>query len=188
MKNIDKFIFPSLHKDVLLKYKTEDIYTFIESGTFNGRSVQLALECNFTKIISVEISKENFEYTYDRFRENKNVNIIHGDSYVEFPNICKNLNNRSIFWLDGHFDKFSDTLGFLKCPVLKELESISSSHIKNHIIMIDDMRVFGNANHCDWGENIQINDIIQCIKNINLNYKISYESGCIDNDVLIAYF
>lgn len=187
MKNLDKFIFQSLHKDVILKYKTDDIHTFIESGTFTGQSVQLALECGFQKIISVEISKENFEFTQDKFKENKNVKIIHGDSYMEFPNICKNLNKRSIFWLDGHFDVFSDTLGFMKCPILKELESISNSTVKNHIIMIDDVRVFGNTLHCDWGEQIQLTDIIQCIKNINLNYQISFEMGCIDKDVLVAY-
>jgi len=187
MKNVDKFIFQSLHKDVLLKYKMDDIHTFIESGTFVGRSIQLALECQFNEIISVEISRENFEFAHSRFKENKNVKIIHGDSYTEFPNICKNLNKRSIFWLDGHFDVFSDTMGFMKCPILKELESISNSSVKNHIIMIDDVRVFGNTTHCDWGEEIKLNNIIQCIKNINFNYKISYEKGCIDSDVLVAF-
>lgn len=177
----------TLRKEVLLKYKTELHETFIESGTYIGDAVHLALDCGFKKIISVEISENHAVWAKNRFLNNKNVFIIHGDSFTNFPLICKNLITPSIFWLDGHYDKFADTMGVVKCPLLKELESIKLSNIKSHIILIDDVRVFNNVNETDWGEDLKIENVIDKIKQINDSYLISYEDGWVENDILIAH-
>lgn len=177
----------TLTQQHIKKYKTDKHKIFVESGTYVGDGVQLAIDCGFEKIISVEISKKYYEYAAERFSSNKSVNIIFGDSYFEFQKICQSLNEPVFFWLDGHFDRFGDTQGFLKCPLLKELDWIKSMSINNNIIVIDDLRVFGNLNEIDWGIDLNLEEIITKIKNINKNYHISYEDGWKKNDILFAY-
>jgi hypothetical protein len=186
MRNIDKFMFDSLHSNVLLKYKF-DVEVFIESGTFDGRSVQLALDCGFKEIISIEISNETYIAAISKFKNYKNVHLINGDSYFEMPKICQSLTKKSLFWLDAHFDNYSDTRGIVDCPLIHELLSIKTSIIKNHVIMIDDRRVFGNSEHTVWGKHIKEHEIINSIMEINPNYIITYEKGCVDNDIIVAY-
>lgn len=176
----------SLKKEYILKYKTVDHICFIESGTYVGDAVSLSLECGFEKVISVEISYRNYKQAFDKFVINSNVELIHGDSYYEFPKICNVLNTPSFFWLDGHSDKFCDTIGVTKSPLIQEIRSIGLSPVKNHIIVVDDLRLFGNDHETDWGLDLSL-DIIKCeILKINPNYKFYYEDGWSKNDILFA--
>lgn len=177
----------TLKKETLLKYKTRLHDVFIESGTYEGGAVSLALECGFKRIESVEISEKYASFCKKKFANNAEVSIIHGDSYTIFPKLCEDLTTPAMFWLDGHYDRFSDTMGVVKCPLLKELDSIKTSKIDYHLILIDDLRVFGNTNEIDWGVDLNLEMIIAKIKEINPSYVISYENGWSKNDILVAY-
>ena len=66
----------SLKKEYLVKYKTDLHTCFIESGTYTGGAVELALNSGFEKVISVEISEENYSIASKKFRTNKKVDLI----------------------------------------------------------------------------------------------------------------
>ena len=77
-----------------------------------------------------------------------------------------------------------------KCPLLEELSAIGSLERKDHIILIDDLRIINTA--FPWGEASYGNiDFLEQIKikilSINENYKFSTLNGHLQNDVLIAY-
>jgi hypothetical protein len=130
--------------------------------------------------------EKNYKTAFRRFVNNKKVNLILGDSYFEFPKICSELTTPSVFWLDGHFDKFCDTIGFQECPLLKEIESIGMSNFKKHIVVIDDLRLFGNVNETLWAKDLDLDTVKTKLLQINGEYKFYYEDGWAKNDIMFC--
>jgi hypothetical protein len=96
----------------------------------------------------------------------------------------------SLFWLDAHFDVFSQKCGKYKTPILQELDCISNSRLKTHTILIDDVRMF--KNNKEWAVSVTLDEIVCRLLEINSEYKISYEDGRDDytfrkDDILVAY-
>jgi hypothetical protein len=172
----------TLKENVLSKYKNP---IFFETGTYLGDSVELAINIGFKKIISIEIDESLQNKNIKKFESYVNsgqVELIVGDTIIVMEEIIKNINQPTTFWLDAHVD--TGITGIKMCPLYEELEYIKSSPIKNHTIMIDDLRIFGGGN---WGSNIKLDDIKNKILMINSNYKFSLEDGCIPADILVAY-
>jgi hypothetical protein len=67
-------------------------------------------------------------------------------------------------------------------PLIQELQAIGEHHIKNHIIIIDDVRLFGSE---EWS-GLQKEQVIDSILNINYKYRITYIDGHIPGDIMIA--
>jgi hypothetical protein len=173
----------TLQKPVLEKYIS---HTFVETGTYLGDSVLLALECGFEKIISIELNPELYEGCVTMFKddvEEGTVELILGDSLNEVKRIAPTLTERATFWLDAHWD--FGPKGEKLCPLYEELESIAESPIKNHTIMIDDMRCLGLTH---WGNGVTKEGLIERIKKINPEYQITFEpSPCGPQDIMVAY-
>ncbi|MCS6824710.1 MAG: hypothetical protein NZ529_10475, partial [Cytophagaceae bacterium] len=124
-----------------MKYKT--LYgckILVETGTYKGDMIEAQLN-NFDEIISIELSLELWEKAKNRFKYHSKVNLIQGDSGKELQNVCTNLKDRTLFWLDGHYCGGNSTKGDLECPIYNELKAIFKSPIK-HVILIDDARYF----------------------------------------------
>jgi hypothetical protein len=171
----------TLTENVLSKYKTE---CFIETGTLHGAAVKLALKLGFSKIYSIELDENLFNQNTKRFDneiEQSKVQLINGDSIDKLSEIVHNLKSKSTFWLDAHVDFGPE--GKKKCPLYEELSIISNSEIKNHTILIDDLRIFGQH----WGLGIELERIKNMILEINPKYQFSLEDGCVPNDILAAY-
>jgi len=171
----------TLSKKVLSKYKNP---YFFETGTANGDCVRLALEIGFEKIFSIELDQslqiENISKYSNEIKLNK-VHLIIGDSLIELEKQILKLEKKTTFWLDAHVD-FGPS-GVKRCPLYEEIESISKSSIKNHTIMIDDLRILGSW----WGEGIYLEKIKQKILDINSQYIFTLEDGFVENDILVAY-
>jgi len=119
----------------------KEIKTFVETGTYLGDTTA-ALSGFFNKIYTFEISKELVELAKIRFENDKHIEIIEGDSGEGLGEVLSKINEKTIFWLDGHYSE-----GFLyskrynlDTPVIKEIETIFKSNIGtlNNIILIDD--------------------------------------------------
>ena len=100
------------------------------------------------------------------------------------------FNNKTMFFLDAHVDNNNIHNYKKKCPLFEELTAISSLERKDHIILVDDLRIIKSA--FPWGERSYGNiDFLEQIKlkilSINENYKFSTLDGHIKDDVLIAY-
>lgn len=171
----------TLSKNVLSKYPNE---IFIETGTSVGDGVALALECGFKKIYTIEINPELVLMNRWKFESYKDrVKVICGDSFQVLKVLLQIIDQPCTFWLDGHWD--GGPAGSHRCPLLFELEEIASHHIKNHKILVDDRRLFGDLNH-HWGREVTESRVVESLKKINSDYTISYEHGYVPNDIITA--
>lgn len=89
-----------------------------------------------------------------RFSNDLKVSIVHGDSSTQLSNILHSINIPCVFWLDGHYssefqlgNKYIITAnGGKNTPILDELIQIKLHIVKNHVILIDDARLFKGSN------------------------------------------
>ena len=176
--------FYTLTEKVLSKYVN---HTFVETGTYLGDSVELALKLGFEKVISIELMEELQNKNIEKFGSYVNegrLDLVIGDTSILFNDIVHSLKERATFWLDAHQDLGPQ--GIKKCPLYDELDSIEKSSIKDHTIMIDDMRCLGGR--IKWSEGITIEGIKEKILKINENYKIVFECSPFGpQDIMVAY-
>jgi hypothetical protein len=70
--------------------------------------------------------------------------------------------------------------------LVKEIEAIAQSPCKEHVLIIDDIRLFDTF---DW-DFVSKDSVLEAIYKINPNYKLAYadgeETGELPNDILIA--
>lgn len=163
----------ALKQDVIQFFqKAYGVKILIETGTFRGEMVY-AQKKNFEKIISIELSPELFQIAKKRFKNYKHIEIICGDSGILLKRLISKINKAAIFWLDGHYSGFETAKGSLETPVKLELETILNSEI-NHIILIDDARMFTGDN--DYPAIQAIKDFVFSRKN---NYMFNVEDDII---------
>ena len=112
------------------------------------------------------------------------IEIIEGDTFKVFEDVLNKVDKQATFWLDAHWDG-GPTKGEYKCPLPFELELLLNHTIKTHTILVDDKRIIGNPNST-WGDDLDLNLIIESMMDINPDYKISFEDGCIPDDIIVA--
>ena len=172
----------SLTKEVLTKYKNK---YFVETGTFTGGAVQLALDCGFEMVRSIESNVTLFKECAIKFKDNINVQLYLGTSQVRLFEMSFDIKEPITFWLDGHNMGYDEEDGI---PIYTELLIIGLHPIKTHTILIDDIRMFGKEDTNLGWKNINLDEVINRIKFINPNYKITYEdSNNGPKDILVAY-
>tara|TARA_R100000773_G_C4191995_1_gene97589 strand:- start:332 stop:895 length:564 start_codon:yes stop_codon:yes gene_type:complete len=168
---------------------------YFETGLWNvareETSLCQALRLTFDKCASVEINTDFIDIASLKFREQiaeNKLKLYEGDSknlseYLEDLNPSDN--DRILFFLDSHGSGHG-------CPLIEELESIKKLNRKDHIIMIDDVRIIRD---CVWGDPKYeeyrgggFEPILkEKIKEINQDYQFDYLKGYQDNDVLVCY-
>jgi hypothetical protein len=133
---------PAEYKQGVLKafQKQFGITYLIETGTFTGDMVE-AMKNNFTKIDSIEIDKRLFNAAVKKFKKDKGVTILRGDSKVLLPKLINEKTVACLYWLDGHYSGGITGKGEKITPVIDELNAILSNY-KNDVILIDDARLF----------------------------------------------
>ncbi|MEA3195831.1 MAG: hypothetical protein QOD26_4164 [Betaproteobacteria bacterium] len=115
----------------------------VETGTYYGDMVE-AMKRRFTRIYSIELSKELSERAAKRFRGDGNVEIIHGDSGTELGKLVRKIDQPALFYLDGHYSAGITARGTKDTPIYEELAHIFDTQNRKHVIVIDDARCFGN--------------------------------------------
>jgi len=166
----------SLTKDLLIDNLSS---VFIETGTNTGFGVNTAINSGFKSIYSIDIEEKFIDAANKNFNTEKypdvKFNFLLGDSGEIFKNLLPTINEKITFWLDGH--------SFHQIPLLNELTAIKNHHIKEHILIIDDVRMFDTS---EW-DNIGSENVFNLVMEINKNYKISYHDSVNGkNDILIA--
>jgi hypothetical protein len=117
------------------------IGTLIETGTFLGEMIE-AISSHFRNYVSIELSEQLAKKARFRFKHRQNVQIICGDSSVVLPEVVKKLDERAIFFLDGHYSGGITAKSDIETPVIEEIRWILNHKIPDHIIVIDDARLF----------------------------------------------
>lgn len=173
----------TLLPDVLKKYKAT---TFVETGTYDGRGVLLALSCGFTKVHSIEIDPGRFKsVAMSRLGEAAGVQLYLGDTVDILPQIVASLEERAVIWLDAHPIGKDDTCprGKNEWPLVAELEILRlHSKRRDHHILIDDRDCFGKL------FNTSDEQLKSLILAINPAYKFTLEPNTMHpDDILAAY-
>jgi hypothetical protein len=121
------------------------IRIFVETGTYLGDMIQ-AIKNSFQTIYSIELSSDLYERAKEKFRNQKHVNIVEGDSSELLGHILDNVNEPCLLWLDGHYSEGITAKGKKETPILEELKAILNHPVKNHVILVDDARCFTGEN------------------------------------------
>ena len=158
-KNGRPFPPPHIIKQMAIEeYKNKfHIEILVETGTYLGEMVEAQLN-NFSRIISIELSKKFYKRAKQKFKNNPKVELLQGDSGKKLNEVVPLLNGPALFWLDGHYSGGITAKGEKECPVPEELNTILKSPLP-HIILIDDARLF-NGTH-DYPTIEQIKEIIR---------------------------
>jgi hypothetical protein len=125
-------------KEYQNKYQYE---VLVETGTYMGKMVE-AQKKSFKEVYSIELGIDLFNKAKRRFRKDKNVTILQGDSGIVLHDLMFEINEPAIFWLDGHYSAGNTARGDKDCPIFEELDAIFSKINYNHILLIDDARCF----------------------------------------------
>lgn len=152
-------------KNIIELQKEFNYDFFIETGTLHGEMVY-KLNSYFKNLITIELSMNLFRAAKRRLRNYSKIEFVQGDSGKVLPEILSRISNPCIFWLDAHNSYGNTAEGDKDTPIEEELNSILS-HQLNHIILIDDVRFFGNPIYPDYPK-------LEKIKNIVASKKSDY--------------
>ncbi len=119
------------------------IRTLVETGTYTGGTID-ALSGRFRRIYSIELDDALYARARARFAERPHVTILHGDSAHVLPSVLRELDAPALFWLDGHYSGPGTAKGKRETPILEEIRAILAHPVADHVILIDDARVFGS--------------------------------------------
>ncbi len=164
---------------------------FVETGTFRGAGVKAALRAGFQTIYSIELVPELYAECSAKFEKEiagGRVKLILGDSVRELEGILEGITRRTTFWLDAHSMEHNRGRieGELPCPLYVELETIARHAIKDHTLLIDDVRLIENPSA--WGgHDVTKRGLVDRIMAINPAYTIALERGYRNGDVLAAF-
>ena len=158
---------------------------YVETGSLAGDSIAAAIKAGFSTIHSIELSDLFYKRCVNRFKNNPNVHLHHGYSEKKLPKIISKITQQAVIFLDSHWSDGNTAKGENPVPLLLELDGLAKAPIKNHIIMIDDVRLFGTDDLNIWQE-ITLNKVLELLRKINKNYKFSYVDGYQPKDILVA--
>ncbi|HPG11214.1 MAG TPA: hypothetical protein PLU37_06770 [Chitinophagaceae bacterium] len=128
-----------------------NISNFIETGTWKGDAIAIALNTSFRNIISIEIVPDLAEKAKARFDQHKEVKIIAGDSETVLSKELPSVSGNCLFWLDAHFPGADEGIkgydeeenDWLRLPLENELNAIRTCRTVNaDVIIIDDLRIY----------------------------------------------
>jgi len=136
-----QLIHGDLPKELMLqlkgKYALED---FIETGTYQGGTAVWAA-AHFDRVTTIEFSRSLYEETKAQHDGASNLSFLFGDSREALRAIVPTLQQPAIFWLDSHWSGGQTYGQNDECPLLEEIEAITSS-VHTHFLFIDDARLF----------------------------------------------
>lgn len=162
----------------IFKRKTDQ---FIETGSYIGLGIELALRSGFDKIYSIELADHYYNLCCEKFKDDIQIELILGDSYYELGKLLNNNSNIPFtYWLDGHYSGGDTGFGVEETPLIRELEFILSRSVEGELIYVDDMRIYRNMN-----DSVNLEKIKELLKKYKPNCKVWYEPTQFDpQDIL----
>lgn len=119
---------------------------FVETGTYLGETTAAMAEV-YRKVYTVEIHQELYRKAAERFSGRNNIQAFHGNSAKVLPGIVAQLDGPAVFWLDAHYSgPRTGKAGARETPIEEELSTIFEGESQEHLILIDDARLFVGKN------------------------------------------
>lgn len=148
----------------------------VETGTYHGQTVEAMLR-RFKCIYTIELAQDLWEMADQKFERFSHVHVMRGNSADVLPGVIDEITERCLFWLDGHYSGAGTARGPMDSPIVGELAAIRSHALKNHVILIDDARLFNGTNGY-----MTLREAFSILKEINANYTIR-----VKDDMIQAY-
>lgn len=150
MGNLNKFNLKKIREDF-------NINTLVETGTYKGYSVNLALKYGFKKILSVDIFEDYYNLAKETFKE-YNVKLFFGKSVDKLPEMLQELykDENVLFWLDAHLPSVHGCGEYsleVEFPLEDELKVILKNRdTRGDYFLIDDLRMYedGEFTNGNW--------------------------------------
>jgi hypothetical protein len=148
MPSLDLSLLRSLHDDF------RDYPCFVETGTYTAQTI-LSMESLFKTLHTIEISPELHTNAKSKYTGNR-IQFHLGDSSDVFQTLLPTLQDKTIFFLDGHWSGGGTGRGRKDCPLNEEIQCITQHFKPGAILIIDDFRLFGlspsNGGNEDWSQ------------------------------------
>ncbi len=134
---------PPFVKQIAVEHyaKKFSLDTLVETGTYLGDMVE-ASKNTFRRIFSIELDTTLYNQARHRFSAFDHIVITQGDSGEVLPHVLAGISDPCLFWLDGHYSAGITARGQLETPVMEELGCILDHPVADHVILIDDARLF----------------------------------------------
>lgn len=114
---------------------------FVETGTYLGLTTEAVCKY-FDRCITIELDEKLYEKALQKFKGMPNVESYQGDSGSLLPELIRDINEPIFFWLDAHYSGGVTARGRMDSPIKSELAAIFDHPVKQHVILIDDARIF----------------------------------------------
>jgi len=130
---------------------------FVETGTLLGDTTAF-FQGKFEELYTIELDHAMSEAAKERFSQTRKVKVLEGDSGQLLNSLLSGINRACLFWLDAHYSNPQTARGDQETPILSEVETILSHPIRDHLILIDDARLFKGKN--DYPTLQELNDLV----------------------------
>lgn len=142
---------------------------FIETGTGSGSGILCALNSGFPEVRSIEVLSSVVNQAKDKFKFHP-VTIYEGLSEKLLNEVLSDIEEPVTIFFDAHYSGPGSYMGDNHSPLMEELEAIKNHHIKNHILIIDDIGLFGRPEL----PNLDIEKVKKKVLEINSEYKFLF--------------
>src|ERR1051326_3543728 len=133
----------------------------------------------FKKIISIELNEKFHADAVEKFKSYSHIHLYLGDSGKVLNDVVKELDRPALFWLDAHYCSNMSSKGDKECPIYEEVDAIFSTKKLNHVLLIDDARLFIGKN--DYPT---IPDLTNHVAKKNPSYSVSVKNDIIRFEIL----
>lgn len=145
----------------------------VETGTYLGNTIW-ALKDIFARLYSIELSQELWKNAVKRFADFPHITMIQGDSGTVLYDVVPTLQERTLFWLDGHYSWGITAQGEKNCPIYEELDAIFKHNDLHHVMLIDDARLFNGT-----GDYPTIDELRSYVHRVNPQYQMNIQDDII---------
>jgi SAM-dependent methyltransferase len=161
--------------------------TFVETGAYMGDGIAEAIECGFSKIISIEPVSEFLRICAERFEneiETGRLSLFLGGSETHLKIATHDIDGPVCFWLDAHWQGQESDFTVKNCPVKEEVSFICKDRLKNaqDVVLIDDVRLLRKKDA--WcGHDVVLEDVVEQLKIAYPDHSAFFIDGYTKDDV-----
>jgi hypothetical protein len=145
-------------RDLAKRYK---LGTMIESGTYFGQ-MDFTLKDVFSQIYTIELVPHLHAKAKSWLAKYPHIDCILGDSSVVIPSLLNILRQPCLFWLDAHYSGGLTGKTDIETPISFELDAVLNHTIRNHVVLIDDARLFDGTNGYPLLSSLR--DMVICVR------------------------
>ena len=116
---------------------------FVETGTYHAGTT-VAMQPAFEQIHTVELSRSLWAEAVKNHSA-PNVTFHLGNSVDVFKGLLPQLDQPTMFFLDGHWSCGETARGVIEVPLLEEIYLINRLLKTPALVIIDDLRLFGRG-------------------------------------------